>query len=266
MEYIEIAPAPPLSQAVRCYWFLRGPAGSGEGDPALPDGSPELIFSLGAPFAAASPGGVERVQPRLFLVGQITAPFRVRPTGDVDLVGVRLEAGEATWLEPEIRSLTDDYADVEPRLGGGLARLYRQLAGAREARARSRALDAALPSLMASGPAPDWRVREAVGAIRSSCGAVDLAELAAQLRTSPRSLQRLFSAQVGITPKLLARIVRFQRVFVAWRHDPTSLSRVAAECGYFDHSHLVRDFRELAGMPPARFLPNLPEFTRFFTA
>jgi AraC-like DNA-binding protein len=71
---------------------------------------------------------------------------------------------------------------------------------------------------------------------------------------------------VGITPKLLARIVRFQRVFSEWRADPKRLSRVAAECGYFDHAHLVRDFRELAGVPPAAFLPNQPEFTGFFTS
>jgi len=60
------------------------------------------------------------------------------------------------------------------------------------------------------------------------------------------------------------RIVRFQRVFAAWRADPRSLARVAVECGYFDQSHLVRDFRDFAGAPPAGFLTALPPFTGFF--
>lgn len=93
---------------------------------------------------------------------------------------------------------------------------------------------------------------------------MDVTGLAESLRTSPRTLQRLFARDVGISPKRLARIVRFQRVFAAWREDPDSLARVAAECGYFDHAHLVRDFRELAGLPPATFLENQPAFTRFF--
>jgi transcriptional regulator GlxA family with amidase domain len=109
-------------------------------------------------------------------------------------------------------------------------------------------------------------VRAAVREIRASGGLVDVGALAPRLGIVSRTLQRRFATDVGITPKLLARIVRFQRVFSAWREDPSTLSRVAAECGYFDHAHLVRDFRELAGVAPARFLPNQPEFTRFFTS
>jgi len=55
-------------------------------------------------------------------------------------------------------------------------------------------------------------------------------------------------------------------VFTAWRTDARSLARVAAECGYFDQSHLVRDFRDFSGAPPAGFLAALPEFTGFFVA
>ncbi len=84
--------------------------------------------------------------------------------------------------------------------------------------------------------------------------------------TTPRTLQRLFATQVGISPKLLARITRFQRVFRSWQQEPNALARVAAACGYFDQSHLVRDFRDFAGAPPAAFLSAQPEFTTFFTA
>jgi AraC-like DNA-binding protein len=262
MHYTECASAPPLRETIRCYWFLVG--ASGGGDPAFPDGSPELIVNLADPFVAIAPDGAERVQPRCFLVGQISRPFHVRPTGRVELVGVRLEAGGTTWLVDDICALTDTFADLGGTLDGALDRLVAALAAAPGVDARVRVLDAALTPLVVGGRKPDWRVRDSVRVIRDGRGLTDIAELAAGLRTTPRSLQRLFARDVGLSPKQLSRIVRFQQVFAAWREDPTSLSRVAAQCGYFDHSHLVRDFRELAGVSPAQFLPDQPEFTRFF--
>jgi methylphosphotriester-DNA--protein-cysteine methyltransferase len=266
MEYMELAPAPALRATIRCYWFLTGPGGEASAEPALPDGSPELILCLADPFVALGDEGHERVQPRTMLVGQVTRPFHVRPSGRVDLVGVRLEAGGATWLVDDIGFLAERERDVADAHGGALEQLRAALTAIVDPTARAAALDAALAPLIAAGPHPDWRVVQAVASIRAAHGLADVAALAATLRTSPRTLQRLFAAQVGLTPKLLARIVRFQRVFAAWRAEPESLSRVAAACGYFDHAHLVRDFRELAGVAPARFLPNQPEFTRFFTS
>lgn len=266
MEYAELPPAESLRETVRCYWFLQGPAGEGAADPALPDGSPELILTVGDPFIYTPLQGRARRQPRTMLVGQVTAPFHVRPSGRVDLVGVRLEAGGALWLEPSIAGFTNSYRDVSKMQGGALERLRRELMGVGSLEDRARRLDAVLAPLIAKGPRADWRVRHTVAAMRAAHGLVEVEALASAVRSTARTLQRLYAAEVGITPKLLARIVRFQRVFAAWRAEPESLSRVAAACGYFDHAHLVRDFRELAGVAPARFLPNQPEFTRFFTS
>ena len=80
-----------------------------------------------------------------------------------------------------------------------------------------------------------------------------------------RHLQRLFRTQVGVSPKLLARLRRFQRVFAAWRDGRTGWSGVALRAGYFDQAHLVRDFNAFAGGAPAGLLAALPEFTRLFT-
>lgn len=271
MHYAEHPPAAALAGRIRCYWFLQahGTPASTPPEPAFPDGSPELIFSLADPFIACPAGEPEHLQPSVFLVGQITKPFAVRPSGQADLVAVRLEASAATWLGLTMTRVVDRDVDVASCCGGALVRLRAALAATAAGPAgeteRRRLLDAALTPLLALQPQPDWRVTEAVCAIRAQRGLNDLAALAAELKTTPRSLQRLFQRDVGITPKLFARIVRFQQVFGAWREDPSSLSRVAQDCGYFDHAHLVRDFRELAGVAPAALLPNMPAFTRLFT-
>lgn len=270
MEYLERPPHPELNGVVRTYWWLRGDAEQGvAADPALPDGSPELIFNLGAPWEQRAVDGAAVRQPAAFLVGQLTGPMIVRPTGRIDLVCVRLEAHAAVLLCADVRALTDAWVPVEWLRASAqptLRALRAALALTSAVDAQLRAIDAALRALLAIGPLPDALVGEAVGAIRGAHGAVDIEGLARALGVTPRTLQRRFAAATALSPKQLARIVRFQRVFAAWRADPMSLSRVALECGYFDQSHLVRDFRDFAGAPPAGFLAALPAFTAFFTS
>jgi AraC-like DNA-binding protein len=68
-------------------------------------------------------------------------------------------------------------------------------------------------------------------------------------------LRRRFLDLVGITPKMFARVIRFQHVVVrASRADDVSWSALAADFGYADQSHLIADFRELAGTTPVPFL------------
>lgn len=276
MEYLEFSPAGAMASLVRCYWSLsngdndssamHGSADAASADPALPDGSPELIFNLGDPFDYVAPDGVVTRQPQAFLVGQITRPMVVRPTGRIDLVAVRLESHGASILYDHLNRLTDRWIDVGEMPNDHLQLLAANLGSATSIVEKLSQVRDCLECIVAEGPAPDPRVAAAVRAIRESYGTVALDTVAHDLALAPRTLQRLFAAQVGISPKLLARIVRFQRVFTAWRTDARSLARVAAECGYFDQSHLVRDFRDFAGAPPAGFLAALPEFTGFFVA
>ncbi len=251
---------------MRCFWTLGGePAPVGPDEPVLPDGSPELIFNLGDPFEHIAADGSATRQPAAFLVGQITGPFHVRPTGQVDLIAVRFEAHGAALLHDNLEQVTNRWVAVaqlaDTDASGAAARV--RAAGSRARRIA--AITAWLTELMRGPRAPDAAVGRAVAAIRASRGAVRLDALAAELGIVPRTLQRRFGRQVGIPPKVLARIVRFQAVFKAWREDQRSVGRVAAECGYADHAHLVRDFRELAGEPPARMLAGMPGFTSLFT-
>ncbi|QDQ11166.1 AraC family transcriptional regulator [Streptomyces spectabilis] len=90
-------------------------------------------------------------------------------------------------------------------------------------------------------------------------GAGTLRGLAAHVALSERRLSALFRAETGVTPKQAARLMRFEhakarmvRAVVAGA--PADLARVAADCGYYDHSHLVRDFRQYTGASPSVWL------------
>jgi AraC-like DNA-binding protein len=87
------------------------------------------------------------------------------------------------------------------------------------------------------------------------------ADAACRAALSPRQLRRLFDDHVGLPPKTLQTILRFQR-FRTWLAIPrqlrSPLGQAAAECGYFDHAHMCRDCVRLAGATPSTLLAAAP--------
>ena len=82
-----------------------------------------------------------------------------------------------------------------------------------------------------------------------------VAEVAERVGRSHRSFIEVFSAEVGMTPKLFLRIQRFQRALaLAGEPCKPAWAQLALDCGYFDQSHLIRDFVELAGVTPAEYV------------
>jgi len=84
-------------------------------------------------------------------------------------------------------------------------------------------------------------------------------DLARHVLLSGRQLTKLFRAELGVPPKAVNRLIRFdlarQTIQArALRGDPTGLTEVAHECGYYDHAHLVRDFQDFLGCSPTAWL------------
>lgn len=263
MDYRELPPPPGTERLVRCLWTLQGDRSESPA-PALPDGCPELILNFGEPCLVDGGEGRLVQQPAFVLVGQITRPFAVSPTGRLDLVAVRFTPAGAALLHQPMSSITDSWIDI-----AGLPAatpLVRALPGAMSPDERIRVVTEALAELVSNGPRIDQRVLTAVETIERTHGMASIDTLATEVAMTPRHLQRLFTRSVGINPKLLSRIRRFQRVFAALRDEAAGWSLVAIGCGYSDQAHLIRDFTELGGGPPAELLANLPEFTRQFTA
>jgi AraC-like DNA-binding protein len=72
---------------------------------------------------------------------------------------------------------------------------------------------------------------------------------------SPRHFIRLFSDEVGLTPKAFCRIRRFQRAVAMLHRAPAAdCADVALTCGYYDQSHMIHDFQDIGGLSPASYL------------
>ena len=237
MEYKEILPRGPLRDHVRCIWTMRGAGGGVER--ILPDGTCEIVLNRGDPFRQ---GG--RVQPRAMVVGQMPSFLEIEPTGAVDLVGIRFRPGGLfPFLRAPMSEFTGGWADLRDVAKG----LSRDLSGDVEA------------ALLA-------RLRPANGAVAAAVARIERGErrierVAHDLDLHPRRLERMFLREVGVAPKLLARIVRFQGVL----RGSGDWAAVAQACGYYDQPHLIRDFKEFAGEPPAAYFARRHPMSDAFT-
>lgn len=253
MDYREYAPAPALAELVECYWSLEGAVAPGalRGHRVLPDGCADLVFHL-APVAG-SPG--ELAGPRAHVAGPMSRAAVVRQAGEVRTWGVRLRPGALpTLLAPPAHELADRAPELKALWGPAARELRQRLGEAPHRRARVEILDGALMGRVRAGRL-DSVVRRAVRALGAAGGNLEIADLSARTGLSTRQLQRRFNDAVGLSPKLLARILRFRAAVDALARDPdTEKGRLALRLGYYDQAHFGRDFRELAGVSPGGYL------------
>ena len=135
-------------------------------------------------------------------------------------------------------------------LDGGT--LIEQLAEARGWEARFALLDAELSRRLDATPPPHPAVHAAYGRLAATRGAVPVGVLAEEIGWSRRHLAARFRDEVGVSPKALARLLRFEHALELL--GSRSLADVAYDCGYYDQAHFNRDFREFAGATPGQLL------------
>ncbi len=247
MHYSEHRPSARLAPWVESYWVLRGRSQTPES--VATDGRMEIILHLADPFEELTPAGWRR-QPRQLVSGQITRPVTVRPAGEAHTVGVRLKswAGGAV-LGDAASQLTDRLVELEA-VNSRLARALRPLLDLGSATAEQ--IEAQLePCLDSQARSSDSRVRCAVTYTELAEGRGTVDALRQHTGISNRQLERLFQQHVGVGPKLFARMVRFRSVLKAMSKTPKpNWAHLAADCGYADQAHLIRDFQQFAGCTP----------------
>ncbi len=195
-------------------------------------------------------------QPRrlsAFVVGNQSHSSVTGVTGHQLGVQVELTAAGAVALLRDIEGYNDKVVPLDEALGREGTRLVEQLAEASSWEARLDLLDASFGDREVATLAPEvvWLRRQLV----RSRGQARVELLMDETGWSRRHVTERFRRQIGITPKAYARLLRFRHA-MALLGAPRcgrSLADVAIEAGYYDQSHLTRDFAVLAGTPPGQF-------------
>jgi AraC-like DNA-binding protein len=249
-----------LAPFVRCLWHLSGPAHAvHDPQPIVPDGCVELVLNCADPFVRVSEG--TQRQPMAMLVGQLTGPVVVAPMGAVDVWGVRLHPwSAAACLKVSLIELRESTMALEHLLSVGLTNELHD-----RARDGDAALIAALERWLDGRDPPDRGAQAAVEMITRERRLPSVRSMSAELGRSTRWVQRTFRETVGLSPKMLSRIRRVQRAMrLATSQPARTWSSIAADVGYFDQSHLVRDFRDIVGVTPSTFAARERTITEVF--
>lgn len=261
MIYRTYAPHPQLARHLECLWYLRLPAvAGGPPDRVLPDGCCELIFNLRAPFLRASAAGRWARQPAAMFVGQISRHLLLQATGDVEILAVRFKpAGAHAIFRFDLDELTDGQVALD-QLDAGWRELARRVGDAPTTEARVRVIESELRRRLGPDPLGPLRATAALDLLRADESPGRVEAVATAVGLSTRQLERTFRREIGLTPKHYARLLRFRRIFDGLNRNDPQWADLAARLGYSDQPHLVREFREFAGLAPRAYFAGQTAF------
>lgn len=245
-RYAEFAPRPDLAAFIACIWVFEG-RDADEDQRIAPDGCCELILHHGAPYLEREADGTLVRQPQALFAGQLTRPLYLRAEGDVSVVGVRFTtAGAHAYVGGPMDALTDRRAPWPavnldaPDEAGRLVQAQHHLAA----------------EIARHGLGIDPMIHRCVERLEAGAS---VEVLCRETGLTARTLQRRFATRVGVSPRMLAAIFRFRRVFEALREATAETwTQAAQEAGYFDHPQMARDFRRFVGCTPSQFVAARP--------
>ena len=259
-------PARALSQLIRYYYQVNAPDLGAAVLQPVPARSPQAIeFTFGTPYEVCRlDRGSSRNAYAVALIGaQTYRRVELAMRGTVDAFTIVFQPGGLGRLfSLPVAALTDDDVDAEAVMGRRIGELHRRMGEVSSFADRVRIADS---FLCGTRPADDrpTSMAQAASAVLKSSGCIRVDELSRSCGVGIRQLERRFRSEIGVLPKLYARIVRFEAALRRKAAMPaTSWTDIAHGLGYHDQMHMVHDFNRLSGDNPTAVCGRLDMFVR----
>jgi AraC-like DNA-binding protein len=254
-------PGPPLDEYIDRFWLCSDTPPHPR-ERILPNGTVQLVINLSDDeiriFDASDPA-----RPRRYSGAAVAGPysnfFLIDPLVQASIIGVYFRPGRAIpVLGVPVSDLADAHVDLESVWGRTAAEMRERLCTAATPAKRFAVLEEMLLGRLRRAPPWHGAIPVALDALEQADVAVKVRDLAGRVGLSQRRFIQLFTAEVGLTPKLYGRVRRFQQVreLVRKGTEP-DWAAVAAACGFFDQSHLIRDFQEFSGLSPVAYVNQM---------
>ncbi len=230
IKYQEFIPHTVLQDHVKRFWILEKEYTAEDSiEEVIPDACIELILNFGSAYVQIG-GSTPRELPKVCLIGLLSKPLILQANGVVKIIAVRFFAwGALPFLKNEVRR-------DSTMIGKRLNTLFEP-----------------------------QQVQAAAKLLYHTKGQFRVAELADYCNLSVRQLQRQFDEATGVSPKTLARTIRFEAIRNRFRLEPdANLTDLAYEFGYTDQSHFINDFKAFTNKTPSEFAAEMQKFQEMF--
>ena len=228
----------------------------------------DLVVNLAADWIEIddpAAGGVRR-HAGAIAAGTRTRSYFVDPRQRTEVIGVHFRPGGAfPFLGISPSEIVDTHVSMNDLWGSSGRNLREQLLEVSSPAAQLAWLEALLLLRLKRARAGHPGVRAAVNMLRGDGSSGRVSEIARVLGISHRRFVEVFEREVGLTPKLCARLQRFHRVkrLLAARGQPPCWATFALEIGYCDQSHMIREFVEFSEITPSVYLRRSSVETTF---
>jgi AraC-like DNA-binding protein len=257
MRYSEIIPGNLLKPYVKCFYIYESDSAVTFDDTVFPSGCMEIIFNLGSGNWQTAADDAYVTTPPVELWGQIIKPLPVRSIGRNTMLGIRFYPhAAACFLGRQVGQFNNQVIDFNDIYGSAVRELHSRLLHNTDWNKRVNLLEEFLLKQLAVS-AKKLSKMEVMGNIMNEIRKEDFYEnitgIASRYGITSRYLQKLFLQYTGLTPKLYTKINRFQNSLKLVSKKDRSLTAIAYDCGYFDQSHFIREFKYFSGHTPSGY-------------
>ena len=269
MKYQTFEPAEDISMFINCFWTLESPKEAvPEIQTIVPDCSMEMIFHYGDLYRQFKHDGKSIIQPRCFVIGQLTRPLAIQATGETGIFSVRFQPnGFIPFATMPIKEMENTAISLEKMYGLAGIEIESMVLNARSNSERIELVTAFLLNRWAAAIDMDNIVKSNIETILTANGTLSIKELSSKTNTNRRKLERKFLTAIGLSPKQLSKTIRLQATLKMMLNKKfTSLTALAYENEYYDQAHFIKDFKELTGFTPKEFYgDNLKMSSLFYS-
>jgi AraC-like DNA-binding protein len=258
-------PKSPLSDYVKLFWYWNQNNPAPVKERILPFGTVEFVIRLTTDRTRIFlPGDLQRAKGCSGAV--ITGPqskFFVLDKSDQDeLLGVHFNPGGSfPFFGAPADEFLNQHVSLDEAWGPAAAdHLRSELLEAPTVQAKFSILEKRLLERSARPLTRHRAVAFAMAELKRGPHGKSLAAIASEVNLSSKRLAQVFSRETGLTPKLFARVQRFQLAIHAMRGKKTmDWLNLALDCGYYDQAHFNHDFSEFSGINPSLYLTKQTE-------
>ena len=261
MEFKHFSPSDILKPYIRHYYIFESDSGIEFEDTVFPSGDMEVIFNLGEGTWESLVDNKFNKTPKIELWGQITKPLAIRSKGRHTMLGIKFFTHSASYFfNDTIGIFNDQISDLGDIIGSPAKALHTQLLETKDQQRRIDIIESFMLKQLIANEKKSYRIDKVaniLSSIRKNPSENNLGYIASRHGITSRYLHKLIYQHTGLSPISFTKINRFQFSLKLIAKNDQPFTSIAYDCGYFDQSHFIKDFKSFTGVTPSAYLANV---------